>query len=209
MVKKEVTKIYWQLLFLLIIPVLILVFGLAPLSIRRYILDVVVVGTVVLAFVEKISLKDLGIRTDNLKQSFFPYTLFTISGVVILFFLSSSLGKTPLSNWWNYSHLTWAFLPISLVQEFVYRAVFQTKLQKAMKPMSAILIITFLYSGMHILWKDPLILIMTFGAGLGWGYLWYRYPNLYLITISHALLNFLAIYLGFFPWLVTEFFSLK
>lgn len=209
MIKKEVIKIYWQLLFLLVIPVLLLVLGFFSLNIRGYILATVVVLTMLLAFKERMSLKELGIRTDNIKQSILPYTLFTLVGTIGLFILSSSLGKNPLSNWWTYSHLQWAFLPISLVQEFVYRAVFQTKLQKVMKPIKAILIVTVLYSGMHILWKDPLILTMTFFGGLAWGYLWYKYPNLYLITLSHAILNFLAIYLGFFPWLITEFFSLK
>ena len=202
-------KMLAQILLILILPVALLFFGLVPLSDRGYVLTFAVLGTVVFAILGKTSFKDLGFNVDNLKKSITPYTAFTIIAVIGLLILANYLGKQPVKQWWTYSHLQWAFLPISLVQEFVYRAYFQTKLQKIMNPFLAILIITFLYSGMHILWKDPLILAITFVGGLGWGYLWYKYPNLFLLTLSHSTINFMAIYLNFFPWLVTDFFSLK
>lgn len=200
-------KLYLEIFLLFVLPVLLIVSGFIPLNQRGIVLIAVVVLTVFVSVIEKIPLKTLGVRTDNLKKSFVPYLLFTLAGVVGLFILSQIFGKSPLPKWWTYSHLQWAFLPISIVQEFGYRAFLQTKLQKLLAPWQAILLTTLLYSGMHILWKDPLIILMTFFGGLGWGYLWYKYPNLYLISISHAILNFMAIYFNFFPWLVTDFFS--
>lgn len=202
-------RTYLQILLFLVFPVLLLALGLVPLNQRGTVLVVVIAATVLLSFLERIPAKELGIRTNNFKKTLAPYTIFTLIGVGGLFLLSQLFYKSPLPNWWTYSHLQWAFLPISAVQEFVYRAFYQTKLQKLISPWKAILVTTLLYSGMHILWKGPLILAMTFGGGLAWGYLWYKYPNFYLITLSHTVLNFLAIYLGFFPWLVTEFFNLK
>lgn len=200
---------YLKIFFLFVFSVLTIVFGWVPLSQRGLVLVTVVVSTVLLSFFERLSLKELGIRTDNIRKSLTPYLVFTLISGFGLVVLATVLGKTPVPEWWTYSHLQWAFLPISVVQEFAYRAYCQTKLQRLVKPAYAILITTLLYSGMHILWKDPLILVMTFFGGLGWGYLWYKYPNFFLLSVSHAILNFLAIYLNFFPWLVTEFFSLK
>lgn len=200
-------KLYLEIFLLFVLPVLLIVGGFIPLNQRGIVLITIVVLIVLVSITEKIPLKTLGIRTDNLKKSFVPYFLFTLAGAIGLFILSQILDKSPLPEWWTYSHLQWAFLPISIMQEFGYRAFLQTKLQKLLVPWQAILLTTLLYSGMHILWKDPLIILMTFIGGLGWGYLWYKYPNLYLISISHTVLNFLAIYFNFFPWLVTDFFS--
>src|SRR3989338_657277 len=202
-------KIYLQIFLVLIFPVALLVFGIVPLNSRGYVLSFAVLGATIFAITEKTSLKSLGIRFDNFKMSLLPYTLFTTLGVIGLFLAANFLGQKPVDQWWTYSHLQCAFLPISFVQELAYRAYFQTKLQRRVKPFLAILVIAFLYSGMHILWKDPLILAMAFVGGLSWGYLWYKYPNLILLVLSHSILNFLAIYLNFFPWLITEFFSLK
>lgn len=199
-------KLYLEVFLLFVLPVLLIVGGFIPLNQRGTVLITVVILIVFVSILQKIPLKTLGIRTDNLKKSFIPYFLFTLAGAIGLFILSQILDKSPLPEWWTYSHLQWAFLPISIVQEFGYRAFLQTKLQKLLVPWQAILLTTLLYSGMHVLWKDPLIILMTFIGGLGWGYLWYKYPNLYLISISHTILNFLAIYFNFFPWLVTEFF---
>lgn len=199
-------NLFLQIFLLLIFPVLLLIFRLIPLNLRGAVLVVVVLATVYLIFKEKMKAKSLGFRTDNFKQSLLPYTAFTLLSLVVLASLVVILGKKPLDNWWTYSHLQWAFLPISFVQEFVYRAYFQTKLQKVLQPSLAILITATLYSAMHVLWKDPLIIALTFGSGLGWGYLWYKYPNLYLISLSHTVLNYLIILFGFFPWLITEYF---
>ena len=202
-------KLTLQILIFTVLPVLVLVFGLVPLNLRGFVLALVVLGAVGLAIYEKMPLKELGFRTDNLKRSLIPYGVFTLVSALGLIGLANLLGIQPIANWWTNSHLQWAFLPISAAQEFGYRAYFQTKLQKKINPYLAIFIMATLYSGMHILWRNPLIMAMTFVGGIAWGYLWYKYPNFYLLTISHSILNFLAIFLGFFPWLVTEFFNLS
>ena len=200
-------KVYIEIILFSIIPVLLLVSDLIPLNLRGAVLIGVLVISIIWTVKSKMSMKNLGFRTDNLKKSLMPYTAFTLLGVIGLFFLAVFLNKQHLDNWWTYPHLQWAFIPISVIQEFVYRSFAQTKLQRVSKPYWAILTTALLYSGMHILWKDPLVIIMTFIGGLGWGYLWYKYPNFYLISASHSILNFLAIYFGFFPWLITNYFT--
>jgi uncharacterized protein len=202
-------KIYFELFGLLTLPLILLLPKTIPLSIKGATIVLLVVIIIILSINEKLSPKELGLRTDNLKESLLPYSIFTAIGVVVMILLSQTLHKEPITRWWTYSHLQWAFLPISAVQEFVYRAFAQTKLQKVANASVAILIAAALYSGMHILWKEPLILIMTFIGGIGWGYLWNKHPNLILLTLSHTILNFLVVYLGFFPWLITDFFNLR
>lgn len=200
-------KSYIEIILFATIPVFLLVTNLIPLNQKGFVLVAVLVLTIFFTIKSKMTKKELGFRTDNLKNSLFPYAIFTAIGIIGLILLSKFINSQPLDPWWIYPHLQWAFLPISVAQEFVYRSFAQTKLQKASNPFLAIIIVTILYSGMHILWKDPLVITMTFIGGLAWGYLWYKYPNFYLISISHALLNFFAIYFGFFPWLITTYFK--
>jgi len=192
-------KVFIKLLIFLVFPVLLLISGVVPVNQRLIVLLIMILGIVVMAIIERVPVQTLGFRVDNLKEAIIPYGVFTVLGVLFLVGLSFGLNKQPLPNWWTLIHLQWLFLPISAFQEFGYRAYFQTKLQKTVNPYLAIFIITILYSGMHILWKNPLVLAMSFFGGLGWGYLWYKHPNFYLISLSHSILNFLAVYLGFFP----------
>ena len=201
-------RLYLQMLVFLVLPVLSLVMGFVPLNGRVHILVLIILGIIFLIVIEKISFKELGLRVDNIKTTFIPYSILTVLGVFSLLFLMHIFNKHPLENWWTHPHLQWIFLPASILQEFGYRAFFQTKLQKAINPYLAIFIISVLYSFMHILWKDPLILLITFMAGLGWGYLWYKYPNFYLLVLSHAILNFLTVLFGFFPLLAAGYFKI-
>lgn len=186
---------------------LLLITNFIPLNQRGIVLIAVLLVSIIWAIKSKMGTKELGFRVDNIKRTILPYAVFTLLGIIGLLFLAKFLNKQPLDPWWMYPHLLWAFIPISIFQEFIYRSFAQTKLQKAGNPYWAILTITLAYSGMHILWKDPLVILMTLAGGLGWGYLWYKYPNFYLISLSHSVLNFLAIYLGFFPWLITDYFN--
>lgn len=169
-----------------------------PFGYRELTLAIIVITVSFFALREKMSLKSLGIRKDNIKSAFLPYFLFTMAGGVTLYLLAIFLQKESFPRWWEFYHLQFAFLPISIVQEFIYRSFFQTKLEKIISPFWTISTIAVLYAGMHILWRDPLILFLTFFAGIAWGYLWYKFPNLLLISLSHAILNFIAVYYQFF-----------
>lgn len=201
--------VYIQVLALGTIPVVLLMANIIAISQRVYVLCAVLIIVLVWVMVSKMTLKELGFRRDNIKKSWLPYGVFTVLGVIGLIVFAQLLHKQPLPYWWTNPHLQWLFLPISVMQEFIYRSVGQTKLQKVSSPWIAILTINVLYAGMHVLWRDPLVILMTFIGGIGWGYLWYKYPNFYLLAASHAVLNFAAVYLGFFSWLVTDYFMLK
>lgn len=148
--------------------------------------------------------KDIGLRTDNIRTALIPYGLFTLVGAFFIVILALIMNKQPLPFWWTNPHQQGFFLVVSIAQEFIFRSLIQTQLQKLITPAKAILVVAILYSGAHIFWMDPLILFLTFMAGLGWGYLWWKYPNLYLISVSHSIFNFLIVYFGFFTWLLTD-----
>jgi membrane protease YdiL (CAAX protease family) len=49
---------------------------------------------------------------------------------------------------------------------------------------------------MHIIYKDIGTMVLTFLVGLVWGTIFMRTHNLYVVTLSHAVLGAVAIMLG-------------
>jgi len=195
--KNKTTRIIFYTILALILPVLLIYFNIIPFMYRKFVLVIVVAINIIGIYTEKMSIYELGIRIDNLKRAFLPYFLFTLLSATLIVGYASYSGKTPVEYWWKIPYLQFAFIPTSIVQEVVYRGFFQTQLQKIMKPINCILIAAIVFSFMHILWNSAEFITMTLLGGLMWGFLWYKYPNLIWVSISHSILNFLINYFGF------------
>jgi len=46
--------------------------------------------------------------------------------------------------------------------------------------------------GVHIIYRHPLILFITFIGGLAWGTIFIKQPNIWAVSLSHSLLGALA-----------------
>lgn len=195
--KNKSIRIVFYTLVILVLPVLLIYFNIIPFMYRKFVLITVVLITIFGIYIEKTSIYELGIRSDNLKNTFIPYFLFTFIAAVLTVWYAWYSGKTPVESWWKIPYLQYIFIPTSIVQEFIYRGFFQTQYQKFLKPSISILIIAIVYSFMHILWGSGEFIILTLLAGLIWGILWYKYPNLIWMSISHSVLNFLINYFGY------------
>ena len=195
--KNKSIRIIVYTIFALILPVLLIYFDVIPFKYRTIALAIVVVITILGVFTEKMSFHDLGIRKDNLKSTFLPYFLFTLLSGILLIWYATYSGKTPVEYWWKIPYLQFIFIPTSIVQEFIYRGFFQTQYHNITKPTRTILIMAIIFSFMHILYDTGDFLILTFLGGLMFGFIWYKYPNLIWISLSHSILNFLINYYKF------------
>ena len=194
---KKAVRITLYTIIILILPVLLIYFDIVPFKYRSLVLYSTVLAVILGVVTEKMSLNEIGIRTDNLKQTFLPYFLFNIIALIIVIWHARNTGKIPLENWWKIPYFQFIFIPTSIVQEFIYRSFFQTQYQKILNPVITILVIAVLYSFMHILWNSAEFLVMTLIGGIVWGILWYKYPNLIWMSASHSILNFFINYYGY------------
>ena len=73
-------------------------------------------------------------------------------------------------------------------------------LMRAFKsPIFIICINAAVFAFMHVIYLNSIfVLPMTFIAGIGFAWMYYRYKNLILISVSHTVLNFIAVAMGFF-----------
>lgn len=192
-------RVLFEIIFLFIFPPLLIYLHIIPKSIWFVALLIMFLIIPSIVIKEKWSLKSLGIRLDNISSGLLPYTIFTILGVLVMISIAQIVKSGTVENWWQDAHFQFLFLPISFIQEFAYRSFLIPRLKNFTRsPFLIIFLNAILFSLLHIFYPNPMVnLPLTFVAGLGFAALYYRYPNLILITISHCILNFLAVYYCF------------
>src|SRR3989338_98628 len=188
-----------EIIIIFVLPVWLLHRGVIPV---KYRLPVLVVFSLLIAsiiYVDQTSGMALGIRTDNIKSAIAPYIIFTAVGAFALFILARIVGYKIRNNLIKDPHFQGLFIPISVLQVFAYRSFLLPKLTEVFP--SAVFIIVasaLLFAYLHIIYPNRRInLPVTFAGGLWFAYLYYYYQNFYLMSISHIILNPIAVMLGF------------
>lgn len=192
-------KVFLEIFFLFILPVLLIYLNIIPKEVRLGVLALVFFILIGIVVKEKWSFKSLGIRLDNIQSGLLPYTLFTIFSVGVVFLIARLAHSGTVENWWKDMHFQFLFLPISFIQEFAYRGFLIPRLKGVIaSPWLVIVINAAIFAFLHIFYPNAVVnLALTFFGGIGFAALYYRYPNLFLATISHCILNFVTVYFCF------------
>jgi len=97
------------------------------------------------------------------------------------------------------------FIPISIAQQFMYQSVLLQKLLQEFSPFLAVAICALCFGYMHTVfprrWRNFILAAL---GGTLFSCLFYFYPNFLLAALSHMVLNFAAVYFGFFTLLTPE-----
>lgn len=199
-IEKKRELVWIQILYFYIVPILLIYFDLVSEKWRVILLLIVALLLFGTAKRAHWTWKDLGLKRDFMKDMI-PYIFFTIAGVLFLFWLSKIAPHEPLfPEWWKNTKFLLLFIPISVLQEIVFRGVLMNFLDKAFKsPVFVIMLNAAIFAFMHVIYLNSIfVLPMTFIAGVGFAWMYYEYKNLVLISVSHTVLNFVAVALGFF-----------
>jgi membrane protease YdiL (CAAX protease family) len=155
-------------------------------------------GIMVYVFCRAIGItnSELGITANNAWRSIrsvLPFTL-VLFGAGIFLWVNGYSRITPNENW--YFFIFYIFIA-SPIQEFLYRAVLDTVFEKfgfhySVKMMASSL----LYSFVHIIYRDALVLVLAFVAGLIWYACYQKTKNLTGVSLSHAILGAITIIAG-------------
>lgn len=198
-IKRERELVWVQILYLYLIPILLLYFKVLPTGFRIPVLVFVALLMYGIARYEKWTNEDFGIQKDW-KKYFWPYFIFTVAGVIFLFIVEEfEIGK-PFLNWWKNIRFLILFIPLSVIQEIIFRGVLMNMLRRVfVNPWFIIILNAALFALMHVIYLNAMFVIpVTFIAGLGFAWMYYKYKNLVLISISHTILNFVGMIMGFF-----------
>lgn len=197
--KNERELVWVQILYLFVIPTLLMYFKVLSGNFRFLLL----LGVAILLFGiikhAKWTYADMGIRRDFMKD-LVPYLLFTVGGIFFLIWLAQIVPHSPFLNWWKNFKFLILFIPISILQEVIFRGVLMNMLRRVfVNPIFIIVLNAAVFAMMHVIYLNSIfVLPMTFIAGIGFAWMYYQYENLPLISISHTILNFTAMIFGFF-----------
>ncbi len=193
-------EIVWvQILYLFIIPTLLLYFKILPGNFRFILLLTVALLLFGIVKHANWTYKDLGIN-KNFMKDILPYSLFTGGGVFFLIWLAQIVPHGQFLEWWENAKFLLLFIPLSILQEIIFRGILMNMLERTFKSVIFIIILNAaVFSMMHVIYLNSIfVLPMTFIAGIGFAWMYYQYKNLILISASHTVLNFVAMILGFF-----------
>lgn len=188
-----------EIALIFIVPIVLFSLGILPLSLRFFVLTLFSLVVFLIILREKWTLYDLGIIRYNLFRGWWLYVFATLIALCGIILYGKALGLTALPTGMR-GHLFLTFLPVSFFQEFVYRGFLMHALRKVYRdPLTIVLYNAALFTGLHVLYPYPgEMLPLAAVAGLFFATLYLKRPNLILVSLSHALLNLVAVSLGFF-----------
>jgi len=165
---------------------------------RPFIFIPTLIGISILILLDNFTFYRLGFRIDNFKSSLLPYLLFTFLGCISLVLIAKHFNKKFVEKRWKNTHFLSMCVVLSFFQELVYRGYLMPKLQNMFTSVFTIVLInSLIFSYIHIIYPDKIRnLLLSFVGGTGFAFLYYYYPNIYLITVSHSMLNFTAVLFG-------------
>lgn len=197
---KRGKELVWiQILYLYLIPIILLYYKIIPSNLRVFCLLLVALLLYGIARYEKWNKLDFGIQ-NSWRKYLLPYVIFTIAGIALLLAVEEFEIGSPMLNWWKNAKFLLLFIPLSVTQEIIFRGVLMNMLRRVFTNKWFIIILNAaVFSLMHIIYlRAYFTLPLTFVAGIGFAWIYYKYPNLILISISHTILNFTGMILGYF-----------
>ncbi|MBO0763074.1 MAG: CPBP family intramembrane metalloprotease [Hyphomicrobiaceae bacterium] len=180
------------------LPPLLIRVGLIPRTYAFVVLLVIAGAFALIALAQRMPAAELGFRWDNLKPAVAANAVLALavgSGLLAAFWLG--LIRHPhAGNWW------W-FVPFYVliscpVQEFVCRGFLFAEMRRCgiTGAGSQIAISAVSYAFLHIVFRDWLAFLAPLAIGVGWGALYRRYPNLWGVVLSHAVLGLISLRIG-------------
>lgn len=192
--------VFGQIFIIFVLPIILLYLNILPKEARVFILILACFLIYLIIKKEKYSLQDLSISVHTFKKYLIPYlSLMTLSVLAIIAY-AEKLEMEPQPQWWTKPHFLFIFLIVSFLQEFAYRSFLTIKLKQVFSDrLGIVLINALLFTLLHIIYPIPQFMLpLAFIGGLVFSVIYMKYPNLFLISLTHSILNFIAVLHGFF-----------
>jgi uncharacterized protein len=186
------------LLIAFYLPPLLIAVGLIPFAYRYVVLVAMAAALAILAVQQGIPARDLGLRTDNLKPALAVNARLSLvvgSALVAVYWFGLMRYPRAIDWWWFVPFYVLVSCP---AQEFLCRGFLFAEMKRrgitGAAPQIAVSAVS--YAFLHIVYKDWLALLAPLAIGMVWGAIYRRYPNLWGVVGSHAVLGLISIAIG-------------
>jgi membrane protease YdiL (CAAX protease family) len=157
---------------------------------------ILVTAAVAESLFRKRSLKELGLRLDNLKVSLLVYGIaaMLLSTAIYLAYLSPNVRASSQPAY-TIGFLAFYFLVSSPGQEFLFRSwlFYRMKEVGISSVWSQSLLAALAFGILHIHHYDWLTFSVAFIFGLIWATLFHKYPNFFSASLFHGILGVIAV----------------
>ncbi|MFH0952620.1 MAG: CPBP family intramembrane glutamic endopeptidase [Patescibacteria group bacterium] len=199
-INEKKSVIWAEIVLLFILPITWFYLELAPRDWDLAVFEIFIVLLAVLAFGRRIGWRRLGFRWDNFRaavKQFLPGTAIIAAIMSVLYYFK--VGTTYyFEGWWRNEYFIYYILFGVLSQEFAFRGFLIDRLKQAADNKWMIIVVAaVLFSLLHSLHHSSMLWLGAFSLGLFWAWAYLKQPNIYVVSISHAIIGSVAIILGF------------
>ena len=182
----------------LYIPVTLIWTGVIPFRYRFAVMFLILLVMVSYVRLRKFHWSDLGFRLDTLKRSLM-WNLGTSFLFLALLYLLHNAGLigTAAIRFWPLFFVIYILI-LTPAQEFFFRSLLFAEMGNChySRRWSIIALSSVSFCFLHIIYQQPIMLLATVFMGLIWSIIYYKYPNFWGVTLSHAVLGTAAFALG-------------
>jgi len=179
-------------------PVTLIWLDVIPFRYRFFLAFIVMALTIPYILKRGFNWSELGFRRDTLKGSL-KWNLGITSFFLLLLYIFNKVGWIELAQvrLWSF-FLFFYILVLTPVQELFFRSILFAEMKKVRirNSLPIIALSSLSYGFLHVIYQKPAMLVATLLMGVVWGCIYYKYPNFWGVTISHALLGAVAITVG-------------
>lgn len=186
------------MLFAFYTPVLLIWSGFIPFQYRFHTSFILMAVFILYSFLRRHNFHELGFRADNLKDSVLWNLVFSAAGAIGLYATyKAGFLRARNDHLLPYVYAVYVLF-LGPVQEVVFRGIMFAELKKIRinDYRWAIFVSTISFCFLHLIYRHPPMLVITFVSGLAWGIIFTKWPNIWGVSLSHSMLGALAIFLG-------------
>lgn len=131
--------------------------------------------------------EEMGVTKKNLLPSVSLSLMISAFGIVLLTLYGIANRSLDFSSFRPFYFLYYVII-WAPVQEFFFRGFIQSRLYRLDNPLAAVVITAVVFSLAHFIYGVQLVWF-TLPAGLAWGFMFWKRPNILGPIISHAILG--------------------
>ena len=174
---------------LIFVPITLFYFGVVPFGWRIPALFVLLAAAIVIAIAQRLTLRELGIRLDNVAESIAWSSTATVFIVVfMLIIFPQNLFDPPKIKPLGISYLA-ALFGLAIAEESIFRGFLFAAMDryKILGQAKQISLSALISSYPYILHRSWTLLLLAFALGTIWGAIYYRHRNVIGVALGHAI----------------------